>query len=278
MNLRYVKQINDYLIKANTIRNRPSINAICNLYKEIRAFLGGDYITFKLSCEYAKFNGYLCSGEEMQADLNSIVAALNRKISEIPKANEILNILSDIEFIEKAMIGDIDERFQCVSQIYHSYYSFIKFDDGIKNAALYADDSVGKTIDYSEATPSILKGLRLKLERYAETLFEKKKDNSSASPLIQFTNNSVLTANATNNITIDISVQIQNAISQVQDACLPDVQEKEVLEKIEELKEIVNSNESKKNKWTKIKTFFKWVAEQGIQVASIIVPLLVNML
>ena len=82
----------------------------------------------------------------------------------------------------------------------------------------------------------------MKLERYAETLFEKKKDNSSASPLIQFTNNSVLTANATNNITIDISVQIQNAISQVQDACLPDVQEKEVLEKIEELKEIVNSN------------------------------------
>lgn len=278
MTLQYVKQLNVYLIKAKTIKDNPNINAICNLYKEIRAFLGGDYITFKLSCEYAKYNSHLCSGEEMQADLNSIVAALNGKISVIPKANEILNILSDIELIERAMTSDIDKRFQCVSQIYHSYYSVIKFDNGIINAARYADDSGVSEHEYSEATPSMLKGVQVMLERYAETLCEKNEDKLSASPLIQVTNNPTVTANATNNSIINISVGIQNAISQVHDACLPDAQEKEVLEKIQELKEIVDSKESKKNKWTKIKTFFKWVAEQGIQVASIIVPLLVNML
>ena len=36
----------------------------------------------------------------------------------------------------------------------------------------------------------------------------------------------------------------------------------------------MESKESKGKRWAKIKDFFKWVAEQGIQVASIIVPLL----
>ena len=78
------------------------------------------------------------------------------------------------------------------------------------------------------------------------------------------------------NIKVNISVEIENAIKQVEDACLPSEQEKEVLAKIQELKEIVESKESRKSKWTKIGGFFKWVAEQGIQVASIIVPLLAN--
>ena len=50
----------------------------------------------------------------------------------------------------------------------------------------------------------------------------------------------------------------------------------EVLAKIQELKDIMESKESKGKRWAKIKDFFKWVAEQGIQVASIIVPLLAN--
>ena len=50
--------------------------------------------------------------------------------------------------------------------------------------------------------------------------------------------------------------------------------QKEVLAKIQELKDIMESKESKGKRWAKIKDFFKWVAEQGIQVASIIVPLL----
>lgn len=40
----------------------------------------------------------------------------------------------------------------------------------------------------------------------------------------------------------------------------------------------MESKESKGTRWAKIKDVFKWVAEQGIQVASIIVPLLANMI
>ncbi|MBR2869994.1 MAG: hypothetical protein IKB98_01235, partial [Clostridia bacterium] len=119
-----------------------------------------------------------------------------------------------------------------------------------------------------------LNGLQMVLERYAETLCEGKTDTSTKTPLVQVTNSPIISASATSNVNIDISIEIENAIRQVEDACLPSEQEKEVLAKIQELKEIVESKESRKSKWTKIKDFFKWIAEQGIQVASIIVPLL----
>ena len=105
---------------------------------------------------------------------------------------------------------------------------------------------------------------------------ENKPTTDSAVPLIQVTNSPSVAATATANVTVDISVEIENAIKRVEDACLPDAQEKEVLAKIQELKDIMESKESKGKRWAKIKDFFKWVAEQGIQVASIIVPLLAN--
>ena len=59
-----------------------------------------------------------------------------------------------------------------------------------------------------------------------------------------------------------------------ENACLSIQQEKEVKEKISELEEIVKSKENKKTKWQKLGGIMKWVAEQGIQVASIILPLI----
>ena len=47
-------------------------------------------------------------------------------------------------------------------------------------------------------------------------------------------------------------------------------------EKITELEEIVKSKISKKSKWQKLCEIMKWVVEQGVQVASIIVPLIGN--
>lgn len=75
---------------------------------------------------------------------------------------------------------------------------------------------------------------------------------------------------------ITIAAVFDNARQQIKDACLSNVQEEEVLAKIQELNDIMESNESKRKRWEKIKDIFKWVAEQGIQVASIIVPLLTD--
>ena len=274
MTLHHIKQIRDYTSRAKKLKSNPNINSICDLNNQIRAFLGESYLPFKLSSELARFYGNSRTSAEMQADLDSIIAALAGKISECSKSNEIQKILDDIEEIECIIPSGIESRFECVSRIYHSYCAIMDFDDGIKNAARYADGAGLSAGEYSEATPSMLKGLQLQLNRYAEKLCENKPLEETKTPLIQVTNNPTISATAANNISIDISIEIENAIKQVENACLPDAQEKEVLQKIQELKKIVESTESKKSKWTKIKDFFKWVAEQGIQVASIIVPLL----
>ena len=56
---------------------------------QIRAFLGEPYLPFKLSSELARFYGNSRTSAEMQADLDSIIAALAGKISECSKSNEI---------------------------------------------------------------------------------------------------------------------------------------------------------------------------------------------
>ena len=274
MTLQYIKHLNIYLKRAKSLKSNPNRASICSFDREVRAFCGRDYISVKLTSVFSKDWGVSCSITEMQTDLDSIIAALNSKISETPKSIEILNVLNDIEDIEAIIPTDLDNRFQFISKIYHSYCSVIEFDDGIKNATRYADGSGLSAGEYSEATPSMLKGLQLVLERYAETLCENKQSESPKTPFIQVTNSPTISATATNNINIDIAVEIENAIKRVEDACLPDEQEKEVLDKIQELKGIVESKDSKKSKWAKLKDFFKWVAEQGIQVAGIIVPLI----
>lgn len=278
MTLQYIKQLNVYLKRAASLKDSPNIDTVYKLNKEICAFCGKDYISVKLSSVRAKDWSVACSIDELQTDLDSIIAALNSKISESSKSIEILTVLKDIDKIETTIPADLNNRFQCVSTIYHSYCSVIDFDDGIKNAARYADGASLSTGEYSEATPSMLKGLQLQLSRYAEVLCENKTIEAAQPPLVQVTNTPTFTTTVSTNVSIDISIEIENAIKQIEDACLPDEQEKEILAKVQKLQEIVESKESKKSKWTKIKDFFKWVAEQGIQVASIIVPLLAKII
>ena len=111
MTIQYIKQLNTYLKKAKSLKNNPNRDSICYLDKEVRAFCGNDYIPFKLSSTYAKFYGSSRSIAEMQADVDSIIAALSSKISEIPKSSEILNVLNDIDQIEVIIPSDLDSRF-----------------------------------------------------------------------------------------------------------------------------------------------------------------------
>ena len=46
MTLQYVKQLQLYLGKAKGLRENPTVVTVCNLDKELRAFLGNDYIPF----------------------------------------------------------------------------------------------------------------------------------------------------------------------------------------------------------------------------------------
>ena len=88
--------------------------------------------------------------------------------------------------------------------------------------------------DYADKT--MLEGMLAQIENYAVELCNGKTTKVAPS---KTTEKLVLNVHNTNNNTlsqtveIDISVEIENAIKRVEDACLPDAQEKEVL--LEEL-------------------------------------------
>ena len=63
----------------------------------------------------------------------------------------------------------------------------------------------------------------------------------------------------------------------VKESCLGPVQEAQILEKLEELKAI-SQEKNRRTKWDKIKGFFKWLAEQSLQVAGWVIPLIYQIL
>ena len=85
--------------------------------------------------------------------------------------------------------------------------------------------------------------------------------------------NATAQANSTADVKIDISLQIENTREEVKNACLGEKQQEEILAKLRELEEILKEK-SKPKRWDKIKGTFKWLAEQGLQVASWLMPII----
>ena len=50
----------------------------------------------------------------------------------------------------------------------------------------------------------------------------------------------------------------------------------EILSKLSELEEIINSNDRKNQKWNRAKSIIKWVADKGVDVGIAILPLLLQ--
>lgn len=57
---------------------------------------------------------------------------------------------------------------------------------------------------------------------------------------------------------------------------LTDNETKEILDKINEIETIINSNEKKKTKWEKAKPVLTWLADKSFDVGVAILPLLLK--
>lgn len=209
--------------------------------------------------------------EDFISDCNTMIFTLEGMLSKDKNYYTVKSVLNDIEKFRKSKSNKSIR--EAIKIIYHTYSDRIRFNKVVEKTVTELDNPLNFC---DNADKSMLDGMLAQIENYAADLCNGKTTKSPPSKtekvvvnLSNTNNNSV-----SSNINVNISVEIENTIKQVEDACLPDEQEKEVLAKLQELKEIVESKDSKKSKWVKIKDFFKWVAEQGIQVASIIVPLL----
>lgn len=211
--------------------------------------------------------------EDFISDCNTMIFTLEGMLGKDKNYYTVKNILNDIEKFRKCK-SDKSIK-EAIKIIYHTYSDRIKFNKVVEKTITELDNPLNFC---NNADKSMLDGMLAQIENYAVDLCNGKttKSTSSKTEKVVVNLNNTNNNNVSSNTNVNIFVEIEKAIKQIEEACLPDVQEKEVLAKIQELKEIIESKESRKSKWTKIGGFFKWVAEQGIQVASIIVPLLAN--
>ena len=197
--------------------------------------------------------------------------------------------------LEPEIIDLIDEGDSCVGQnftkkqkflakVFYTYSGKIDFDKSIEDVARRSINSTdGIQIDLGLGEKRIddivISGVVSKLRVYAQTVIDRKTttEKTDKKPII-INNNATANATVINNNAIDLSVVFQNARQKVDDEGLSDLQTKEITEKLNELEKLMNSSESKGNKWTKIKDVMKWLVEQGITVAGIIMPVLTEMM
>ena len=60
------------------------------------------------------------------------------------------------------------------------------------------------------------------------------------------------------------------------DTSLSDEQTIEAKQKIDEIEAVVKSNDSKKNKWKKLKPVLLWLADKSVDVGTALLPLLLK--
>ena len=111
--------------------------------------------------------------------------------------------------------------------------------------------------------------MKSKLEGYALGL--EKPTQKSYSP----SNN--VNVNVSNTNEVNVTVSFEQARQQIEDmTSLTDKETEEILAKITDLEEIINSKEKKKTKWEKAKGVLVWLADKSFDVGMALLPLLLK--
>lgn len=80
------------------------------------------------------------------------------------------------------------------------------------------------------------------------------------------------------NTNVNVNVTFEQIRSQIEDmTSLTDDETNEILSKISELEEIVNSKDKKKTKWEKVKPVLKWIADKSFDVGMTLLPLMLKL-
>lgn len=154
----------------------------------------------------------------------------------------------------------LDGKYQgCIAEWGKSMWSYSK-DNGFDYYYLGADSLIDN-----------LNQMKPKLEAYALGWNASKKSSPSRSTATP-------NVNVTVNNEININITFEQAREKVQDmTSLTDEQTQEILDKITELEEIINSKDKKKTKWERAKSVLVWLADKSFDVGMILLPLLLKL-
>lgn len=265
MTLEQLKAHNEFRKKINTANDFYSMLGV---YKSICSYFGISIIdtlnlnTYNISINYTP--------EKIEMDKESLLSFLNGKEAGTPSISMVKTVLSLVDK-GKTCIDNPPDRISFIREVFHSYSGKIEFDEEIKAAA--AQPNRFQIVPTTACTKEMVSGVITKLEIYATELLESHKSDATP-PAVQF--NNYATAQASANTSISIESSIDNALNQINESCLSEEDEAATKEKLEELKQIINEKSSKREKWNKLKSVMKWLAEQSLTVAGIILPLISN--
>ena len=210
----------------------------------------------------------------MQATLQGI-------LNSLPYYDEICDLGKDISYGHN-ISNSTKSKCDFIVEKVKKYSRNIKFEQPIINArdSLLAGDKLSE-----EQLDTVFRTLLLDIEEYRKSLLDDRRDLKEAINQPQqnifnlITNGGSASANASASaqVNVDISVQIEQTIEKVKEACLSPEEEAAILGKLDELKGIAKVKNIR-TRWDKVKGVFKWLAEQSLQVAGWLVPLVSNLI
>lgn len=253
-----------------------SVNGLCEMQEfvsEVKAFYGNVFTARLKISTWNTPDTYSKAYEKN--DKISIQNFLESLLAQDTNAPTIIDILTLIEEGEKVK-SDRGLWEKYVSKVYYSYSDKIDFDQMTATIATAPQEMWN--INMYQVTEEMIDGIITKLKSYANILVKPNsiaKDNNSSvqnKQEINFQPHINIETKTETNITIE--AVFNNARQQIEDSGLSDVQTQELFDKLLELEEIAKSKESKGKRWAKAKEVMKWLVEQGIAAASILIPVL----
>lgn len=274
MTLAQIEKTREFLLKVDTCKNYQDMKS---LEGEVRNYYDKQYTAqLNINGWYKNYNDYI------EIDKRALKCFLQSILDAIPNYHEYEYCIQLIDEGKKAIQNDMlrDQYVLHVDDMMqqHTNYFFNLYCSDLKEFYKVYPDKKGQVCNRNEAD---IKDIIEQIQRYLETVFSNearetvnKKTKSNAT--IDF--HPIISASATATNTVDISISLEQARQQAEDAGLADNQYKAVMDKLNEIEEISKIKDSKGKRWQKAKDILKWVAEQGITVAGIVLPLLAPMI
>lgn len=217
----------------------------------------------------------------LQGYINIMLASLRSVWNAIPNREKILGVGEDVDIGSSLKVAIKSNKQDFIVNMVNKYQSEIAFSDDVLNVV----KKLSSKIEVNEQqTYLIYRNVLNELEKYLNLVCENKPNGEGGGVAtgIQINNNLIggnasANASASAQVNVDVSVQIEQTIEKVKEACLNSEEEAAILAKLEELKEIAQEK-NKRAKWDKVKGIFKWLAEQSLQAASWIVPLIAQLM
>lgn len=268
MTLKQIERTREFLRRVQTVQGYIATK---NLVAEMREFYINEFnveLTISGFCAKDYYNA-----EYNERDKLALIGFLEGYLARENNADIICGILDLISEGEN-LANNEDERLKFVRKIYYSYSGKIILDKNIETIAMAPKDALRAC--GLKVTEEMTTGLITKLRIYATQLIQDNKRDMTSRAKQEINFQPQINVEAKNENSINLVATFDNARQQAEDLGLPDEQYRVLMEKISELEALAKSKESKGKRWQKVKDFMKWLVEQGIQVAGILLPVLAH--